>query len=81
MGAGVSALPDGPLPGTCNSSVFFRNRNRGERRRPDPTDLQFMSEVDAAMRYKGGRWAYVLSSLLFCAFFLILFLIVTTSRN
>ncbi|MDR2603752.1 MAG: HlyD family type I secretion periplasmic adaptor subunit [Desulfovibrio sp.] len=56
---------------------FFRNRKPA----PDPLDLQFMSEVDAAMRFKGGRWAYVLSSALFCAFFVILFVIATTDRN
>ncbi|MDR2124507.1 MAG: HlyD family type I secretion periplasmic adaptor subunit [Desulfovibrio sp.] len=56
---------------------FFRNR----RPAPDPLDLQFMSEVEAAMRFKGGRWAYVLSTTLFCAFFVILFLIATTDRN
>ncbi|MDR1947646.1 MAG: HlyD family type I secretion periplasmic adaptor subunit [Desulfovibrio sp.] len=56
---------------------FFRK----EKNELNPLDLEFMTEVDAAMRYKGGRWAYILSAAIFASFFVIILLMVVTDRN
>lgn len=51
------------------------------RAKKDPTDLEFMNEVDAAMRYRGNPWAYRLSILLLGLFALFLVWINFTDRN
>jgi adhesin transport system membrane fusion protein len=47
----------------------------------DPVDLEFMTEVEAALRYKGSKWAYRLSLLLLVLFFGFLVGICFTERN
>jgi adhesin transport system membrane fusion protein len=76
-GCPPSSEAGSPLGGQVIVMGFFRHKTPA----PDRDDLQFMSEVDAAMRFRGGRWAYVLSTTLFCAFFVVLFLMATTDRN
>ena len=44
-------------------------------------DLEFMSDVDAALRYKGSKWAYRLSFLLLATFVIFMIWIVVTDRN
>jgi adhesin transport system membrane fusion protein len=45
------------------------------------TDLEFMNEVDAALIYKGSRWAYRLSFGLIGFFILFLILLIVTERD
>lgn len=47
----------------------------------DLVDLEFMSEVDAALAYKGSRWAYRLSFGLLGFFVLFLIWMMLTERN
>lgn len=47
----------------------------------DLTDLEFMSEVDAALIYKGSRWAYRLSLGLFGFFVLFMLWLIFTERD
>lgn len=44
-------------------------------------DLEFMGDVDAAMRYKGSKWAYRLSFVLLAVFVLFMLWIIFTDRN
>lgn len=46
----------------------------------DPGDLEFMSEVDAALRYTGNKWAYRLSAILLLVFVGFMVWIVFTDR-
>lgn len=57
---------------------FFVNLLGG---RQDPVELEFMSEVDAALRYRGSKWAYVLSFLILLFFIGFLLWISFTERN
>ena len=47
----------------------------------DSTDLEFMNEVDAALVYKGGKWAYKLSFGLIIFFILFMITIKVTKRD
>lgn len=47
----------------------------------DQTDLEFMSEVDAAMQYKGSRWAYWLSFSVFGFFIFFMLWMIFTERD
>lgn len=44
-------------------------------------DLEFMSDVDLALRYRGSKWAYRLSFLLIAAIVFFLFWSIITDRN
>lgn len=44
-------------------------------------DLEFMGDVDAALRYKGSKWAYRLSFLLLTTFALFMIWMIFTDRN
>lgn len=47
----------------------------------DSEDLEFLGEVDAAMRYKGSKWAYRLSFICLGGFVLFMIWICFTERN
>ncbi|MDR0826784.1 MAG: HlyD family type I secretion periplasmic adaptor subunit [Desulfovibrio sp.] len=52
----------------------------GKQHEREQTDIEFMAEVDAAMRYKGSRWAYLLSFATIFAFAVILLVLFYTDR-
>ena len=51
------------------------------RKKGELVDLDFMNDVDAALRYKGSKWAYRLSFIMLSAFVLFMVWIVFTDRN